>query len=129
MPLLNPDLSDVGALPPDVYDATISIMPERDTSKKGNEMVVVDVDIEYTPGKVHTVTDYLVTTGKGARKFGQILRATGFKAEADSFANPQVPNLPFNSDDLLGQHFRVSTEQEEYNGEPKTKIKAYLAAE
>lgn len=127
MPIITPDLSealDNSPIEPGTYPAKIAAV-DVETSKKGNPMVVATFKVT-VDGKEKTRKSYLVITGAGAAGFGQLLRATGFSDIADMYADPDVPNPPFDTDNLIGQEVQVVISHSLYQGQVRDQIDSYL---
>lgn len=124
MPIINPDLSSVGPIQPGTYNAHINKVDVQ-TSAKGNPMVVVEYAVNVN-GTERVRTGYHVTSGGGAFMFDQLLRACGFDEEANAYQNPNSPNPPFNTDDLIGQDLQIVFESDEYQGNITDRIQSLL---
>jgi hypothetical protein len=124
MPEIYPDLKDVqsNVIPPGVYEVTIeSVTPG--TSGTGNPKVDVVFTFKLDGREVNSRPVAIPTTGKGAFRFQQLLRACGFRQVADALkAGP----APFNTDDLEGQRLRVQVDPDEYQGEPSYTIEKFI---
>lgn len=125
MPIITPDLSQSGPIKPGTYRAKI-IACEAKTSKNGNPMIVPDFEIDTGDETPRSRKAYIVTSGAGARPFGQLLRATGFSDLADIYMGDSLSKPPFDTDDLVGQELMLQVEAETYNGEPSDKIAGYM---
>lgn len=128
MPILYPNTSemiDISPIEPGVYPAKV-IETEAKTSKSGNAMVVVKLEVDVN-GKPRTRTAYCVVSGKGSGQFDQLLRACHYDDLADQFkAGEQVP---FDTDDLLTQQVMVRIDAElDDSGNSRDKIGGFLKA-
>jgi hypothetical protein len=123
MPKINPDLTQVGPIPPATYRGRI-LSCDFKTSAKGNPMIVpkFELDVNGTPRERDA---YLVISGPGARQFLQLLRACGFTELADAYTNPAAEKPDFDTDDLIGQEVLVTIEASIYNDEPSDQIKMF----
>jgi len=130
MPIVNPDTSNIseqGAIEPGTYKAKVSAV-DFQTSKSGNPMIVVSMDVDVN-GKSRPRKTWLVITGEGAYGFDNLLRATGFEEIADKFRDASVqPKPDFNTDDLIGQEVNVVIESDTYNGQLRDKVRSFLKA-
>lgn len=125
MPIIQPDLSDVQSddpMEPGTYRARCKAA-SAETSKAGNPMIVLDSVVDYN-GQTRTKRDWIVTTGKAAFKFDILLRACGFDELADKYKRKE--QVPFDTDELVGQEYSVVIESDMYNGEPTDRVKTYL---
>lgn len=127
MPIIQPDMSqtaDQTPIDPGTYPAkVITALPG--TSKAGNAKVTCEVDV-MVEGKERKRKIDVPTAGKGAFMWEQFLRACGFKEIANRLRNKE--NVPFNTDDLVGQSIQVVIENEMYNDNLQDKITRYIAA-
>jgi len=126
MPQIQPDLSAVGPIQPGTYEATITAC-EVKTSKAGNPKIVPTFSVTVA-GESRTRQSHLVTSGSGAYGFGQLLRAAGFGDLADQYEDPDQPNPPFDTDELIGVQLNVVIEENMYEGQMRDQIKSYLKA-
>jgi hypothetical protein len=124
MPVLEPDLSEVGPIAPGTYQARIASV-EVTKSKKGNPMIVPDFAVNVN-GKERSRSSYLVISGPGATGFLQLLRACHFDEAADAYLNPDTENPSFDSDAFVGQELNVVIEENLYEGEVRDQIRSFL---
>lgn len=107
MPLITPDTSemiDTTPLPEGTYKAKVTAA-EPKTSKKGNPMIVVKLEVT-VPGqdKPRTRQAFLPISGEGAGGFDMILRACHFDDLAEKYKDPNVqPKPAFDTDQLINQ--------------------------
>lgn len=127
MPEILPDLSEVEsmlfdpgvAFPCEIRAATPTI------AKTGTQMLVLDLVVNVN-GTERKHTTNVMTSGKGAFRFGALLRAARFSDVADRLSKGE--KVPFNTDDLENQHLQVVFKTGEYNGEPKNEVDKFLKA-
>lgn len=122
MPLLEPDLSDVGPIQPGTYTGKI-LTAEAKTSKSGNQMSVHKISLNVN-GKSRERDVYLVVAGKGAYGFFNLLKACGFRDIADRMAAGE--KVQFDNDQLIGQEVNCVVEPDTYNDSPSDKIASFL---
>lgn len=130
MPLIQPDTSealDQGPIDPGTYKAKIVEAVPGVSKGKGNPIVTTKfhVDVE---GKTRTRTAWLVTSGEASFQFDQLLRCTGFEAQADAFKAKGGDKPPFDTDWLVGQEVNVVIAADEYQGQLRDKIQSFLKA-
>ena len=128
MPIIEPDLSETGAIEPGTYAAVIDN---------------VDVGVAKTSGKPKLIIQFGVTVGDkrkprsvhmpivGAGAFGldSLLRACHFDEIANGLKNKDASSRPkFDTDQLIGQKLMVTIENELFNGNQQDKIVGYLRA-
>lgn len=122
MPIIEPDLSQVGPIKPGTYSArTVSCIDKPSAS--GKPMLTMEQEIT-VDNDVRTKTDWLLYTGKAAFKFAQYLRAVGMDDSADRLMNGE--KITIDTDAFIGATFSVVIEADTYNGEPSDRIAAYL---
>lgn len=133
MPMITPDTSDaldMSPIPPGTYLAKVT-NAETGISKAQNPKVVVHLDIT-VPGRRNVMKRqaHLAIAGQGSGGFDQMLRASGFEALAEQYRDPQAPNPPFNTDDLIGKEFNVVIESgiNPTTGGKNDNIQTYLKA-
>ncbi len=124
MPVIQPDLSQVGPIEPGTYKAKISKC-EVKQSKAGNSMIVPTFEIE-VDGEVRNRQAYLVTEGSGAYGFGQLLRACGFGEIVDQYEDKDAENPAFDTDELIGSVLNVVVEENMYEDQMRDQITTYL---
>jgi hypothetical protein len=125
MPIINPDTSESGNIPPNTYSGKI-VQVDYQESKAGNPMIVVkfSLDVNGTP---RTRQSYLVITGAGAYGFDQLLRACGFEDDADKIKEPGSKH-PFDTDSLLGQELNIVVTEQLRDGQVRDNVSGYLKA-
>lgn len=106
MPEIMPDLSQVesGNIEPGVYPARIATATSG-TSQAGNAKVTVEFECDLGNGVKKTRKSDIPITGKGAFKWAQLLRATGFADLAAKYEAGE--KVPFNTDNLIDQNLNV----------------------
>jgi hypothetical protein len=127
MPIIHPDTSEIPSndpVEPGVYAGKI-ISVDTKISNAGNQMIVPKVEFN-AGGQRRVRNDYVVVTGKGAFKFDQLLRATGFEGVADALRDGSGSS--FDTDELIGVEVNVQIEADTYNGELRDKVAGYLKA-
>lgn len=123
MPILEPDLSDIDApIEGGTYKAKI-VECDMQTSKSGNPMIVPKFVIQVND-KERTRQAYLVTSGKGAYGFANLLKATGFGDVVAALQRKEP--VQFDTELLVGQELHVVVEPDTYNGQPSDKISSFL---
>ena len=125
MPELFPDLSDVvsNVIDKGAYEAEIKTVTPGTAKSSGNPKIDVEFAINVN-GTEYTRTASIPITGKGAFRFGQLLRATGFGQIADKLAKGE--RTPVNTEDLEGQRLTVVIDHETWNDEPRDKIEKFV---
>jgi hypothetical protein len=126
MPIINPDLTQVGPIEPGTYPAKI-VKVDNQRSAKGNNMIVPTFEVSVR-GSSRNRSAYLVYEGPGARGFQQLLRACGMAQLAAQYEDPNQPSPPFDTDQLLGASLNVVVDEEMYEGEKRDRITSYLKA-
>lgn len=127
-PIVNPDTSqaqELTAIEPGTYKAKITAVESKTAEKSGNPMIVVSFDVDVA-GKNRGRKAYLVIVGEGAFGFDQLLRSTGFTELADKYKAGQ--QVPFDTDQLVGQELNVVIESDTYQGQLRDKIRSFLKA-
>lgn len=106
MPEIMPDLSEVESsnLDPRVYPAKIATATPG-VAKSGGAKIDVEFDIDVGDGKTRKRKTSVPTAGKGAFRFTQLLRATGFGDIATRLEKGE--RVPFNTDNLIDQNLQV----------------------
>lgn len=132
MPLIEADLSDVGPIEAGTYECTVlSATPGRNKSGKNpgapNLALEIEVDVNGTKRK-RTVT--LQTTGPGASRYANALRAFGFANIADALQRKE--RVSFDSDSFTGQRAKCQIagrirEDEGHKGEESDEVKTFIA--
>ncbi len=126
MPIITPDLSDVGPLDPGPYPMEIAAVTPG-TSKAGGEKLVVDFLVSIPSGKAKKRQSHVPTTGGGAFMFDQLLRACNLDDVANRLKDKSADHS-FDTDLLVGQKLIGQFEADLYNGQPTDKLVAYLRA-
>lgn len=132
MPIIKPDTSkavEFTTIEPGTYKARIESV-EYKTSKSGNPMIVPKFKV-LVGDKEYTRNAYLVISGEGSDGFNKLLRASGFDAIADKFADKSIAEADkpeFDTDDLVGQEVNVVITHRLFEGEMRDQIQTYLKA-
>lgn len=125
MPEIMPDLSEVqsNTIPVGTYEARIKSATPDVAKSSGNPVLKTEFEV-YVGGNAVPRTMSIPTSGKGAFRFLQLLRATGFTEIANQMSKGD--KVAFNSDDLEGQTLTVTVEHEEYQGEMQDRIQKFV---
>lgn len=125
MPELFPDLGDVqsNVIDKGAYEAEIKTVTPGIAKSSGAPKIDVEFAVMVNGNEVPR-TASIPITGKGAFRFAQLLRATGFGEYADKLAKGEKE--PFDSEDLEGQHLTVVIDHETWNDEPRDKIEKFV---
>jgi hypothetical protein len=120
-------MEDMSPTEPGTYPAKITECPFQ-TSKAGNPMIVPVFEIK-VGDSTKTRRTFLVTEGKGTAGFDALLRACHFDKLADQYRNGE--QVPFDTDQLIGQELNVVIDQEMYapeggTPEPRDRIKTFM---
>jgi len=129
MPIIYPNTSDMvdfSPIEPGPYRAKIAEVEVTTSKKSGHGMLVVKCLVD-VGGREYTRSAYVMTEGKGAGNFDQLLRACNFGSQADAIkAGGEVP---FDTDDLIGQDVVVLIKHElDQNGQTRDRIDSFIAA-
>lgn len=130
MPILNPDLTEVGPIEPGTYQATILSVGVQ-PSKKGDTMIVPEFGVQ-VGDQQRKRKCFLLISGAGAIGFGQLLRACHLDQLADAYADKNnTSKPPFDTDQLIGQTLQVVIDTEirqdaGHVGETSDRIKTFL---
>lgn len=76
------DIQESSLLPEGEYDFTITGAEEK-TSKAGNDMIALSLNVFDEEGRTHKVRDWLLAGDKGARKLRGFCEAVNLLAEYD----------------------------------------------
>jgi hypothetical protein len=125
--MIDPDLSDIGAIEAGTYNAEILSATPGIAKSSGAPKLQVDFGVDYN-GVNKKRSVHLPLKGAGAFGFNSLLRATGFAAYADSLKAKDGVKTGFDETSLIGQHLMVTIESDIYNGEVTDKITGYLPA-
>lgn len=123
MPIITPDVSQVGNIQPGTYPGEILAIEHAKGKEKGTPFLKTTFKLE-VEGKSRTRITNVFYTGGGAWQFDQLLRACGLSEEADKIKNN--PGYEFDTDSLIGQRCNVVTDLKMHNGQERDEIKSFL---
>lgn len=126
MPMIQPDLSEVGPIEGGTYKATIEKC-EAGVSKSGSAKIVPQFAIDVN-GKKKIRQVHMPVSGQGAFGFAALLRACHMDDLANAYTSKDADKPAFDTDSLVGQELMVVVEPDIYNGQPTDKITGYLRA-
>lgn len=123
MPIIEPDLSQVGPIKPGTYNARCVSANPKKSKEKGTPMVELTSAIE-VDGDEREKMDWLIISGKAAFKFEQFLRAVGMDDDANRLMNGE--KVQIDTDVFIGATYSVVVEADTYNDAPTDRIASYL---
>lgn len=127
MPMIQPDLSDVGPIEAGTYKARIdSVTPG--ISKAGNPKLDIQFSISTGGEKPKVRKVGMPYSGAGAFGFAALLRACNMDELANAYQSKDAVKPPFDTDSLVGQELMVTVEAAMYNDQPTDQIAGYLRA-
>lgn len=127
MPMIQPDLTDVGPIEAGTYKARIDSATPG-VSKAGNAKLDIQFSI-FTGGEKPKVRKVgMPYTGAGAFTFAGLLRACNMDDLANAYMSKDAAHPPFDSDALVGQELMVVIEPDTWNDQITDKIASYLRA-
>jgi hypothetical protein len=131
MGLINPDttqMEDFKPVEPATYQGTIASAVPQKSKSKGTPQIELRTKIQ-VDGKDRTIVDWVITSGPGAFRFDQLLRAVNMNELADKYrAGEQVP---FDTEALVGQSLQIVVDKELDQKNPdleRNRVKSYLRA-
>ncbi len=113
--MVNLDFSSVPSREPleeGLYEATISDIKMKKTTKTQEDMMVVEFDVNTDNGKRKVWENYLMRETM-LWKLQQLLKACGLDVSG---------SLSFEESDLIGASVSIQVTQEEYNGNMQNRV-------
>lgn len=105
-----------GLLPPGSYVVEITNAEEK-TSSGGNPQVEVELRAIGGPCDGGTIRDWITLTAEAFGRVRQFLEAVKYEIPAGEFEMPTTA--------LVGKQCKILIREEPYNGEMRSKVKAY----
>lgn len=127
MPMIQPDLSDVGPIEAGTYKARIDSCAPG-VSKAGNPKLDIQFSIFTGGEKPKTRKIGMPYSGAGAFGFASLLRACHMAELANAYQSKDDVKPAFDTDSLVGQELMVTVEADTWNDQLTDKITGYLTA-